>query len=241
VLIHGDFSLVLEPMPFYVMPHVKERAMRARRDWGEATMPHAGSDAVFDFLRVCSHGVWFKFGVRTPASAQDAPPNRLRSLYARIQVASPPPSRVDKLPWEFGIRVNDGTEEGQPLQVAPGDDSWKRDGVFQVNGIPSLDQPAPGEIVLDRWLTVPNNPTILEFNGQVDHLGFLSASYPQPELDDSGVARVPVDYYREYDIPWLRDLPVNNWVAISFDRFWPPERESVEYIAQIGNCEPPHD
>jgi hypothetical protein len=204
-------------------------------------MPHAGSDAVFDFLRVCSHGVWFKFGVRPPASAQDGPPNRSHPLYARIQAASPPPSRVDKLPWEFGIRVNDGTEEGQRLQVAAGDDSWKRDGVFQVNGIPSLDQPAPDDIVLDRWLTVPGNPTILEFNDEVDHLGFLSASYPQPELDESGVARVPLEYYGEYPIQWLRDLPAKSWVAISFDRFWPPERESVEYIAQVGNCEPPHD
>jgi hypothetical protein len=234
-------SLVLGLLSFYVRPDVNEGTATCTQGSGEAAMPHAGSDAVFDFLRVCSHGAWFKFGVRVPASAQEAPPNRPHALYVRIQVASPPPSRVDKLPWEFGIRVNDGTEAGQPLEVEVGDDSWKRDGVFQVKGIPSLDQPSPDDIVLDRWLTVPDNPTTFEFNGQVDHLGFLSASYPQPELDDSGVARVPVDYYREYDIPWLRDLPVNNWVAISFDRFWPPERESVEYIAQIGNCEPPHD
>ena len=139
-------------------------------------MPHAGSDAVFDFLRVCSHGFRFKFGVRASASAQDAPPNRSQALHVRIQAASPPPSRVDKLPWEFGIRVNDGTEAGQPLQVAVGDDSWKQHGVFQVKGIPSLDQPAPGDIVLDRWLTVPGHRTTLEFNGNVDHLGFLSAS-----------------------------------------------------------------
>lgn len=143
-------------------------------------MSHAGSDAVFDFLRVCSHGFRFKFGVRVPASAQNAPPNRSNALYVRIQAASPPPSRVDKLPWEFGIRVNDGTEAGQPLQVAVGDDSWKQDGVFQVKGIPSLDQPASDDIVLDRWLTVPGHPTTLEFNGNVDHLGFLSASYRSP-------------------------------------------------------------
>lgn len=232
---------MLEPLPFYVRPDVNERAEACPQGLEEVAMPHAGSDAVFDFLRVCSHGFRFKFGVRAPASTQDAPPNRSHALHVRIQAASPPPSRVDKLPWEFGIRVNDGTEAGQPLQVAVGDDSWKQHGVFQVKGIPSLDQPAPGDIVLDRWLTVPGHRTTLEFNGNVDHLGFLSASYPQPELDERGVAQVPVDYYRQDDIPWLRDLPVNSWVAISFDRFWPPERESVEYIAQIGNCDPPHD
>ena len=205
-------------------------------------MPHAVSDAVFDFLRVCSHGAWLKFGVRVPASAQDASPNRSHALYVRIQVASPPPSRVDKLPWEFGIRVNDGTEEGQPLQVAAGDDRWKRVGVFQVKGVPSLDQPAPDDVVLDRWLTVPGHPTTLEFNGNVDHLGFISASYPQPELDERGVAQVPVGYYGEYHIQWPDPLPPSSWLAISFDRFWPPERESVEYIAQVQEeCEPPHD
>jgi hypothetical protein len=123
------------------------------------------------------------------------------------------------------------------LQVAVGDDSWANT-ACSGQGNSSLDQPAPGDIVLDRWLTVPGHRTTLEFNGNVDHLGFLSASYPQPKLNERGVAQVPVDYYRQDDIPWLRDLPVNSWVAISFDRFWPPERESVEYIAQIGNCDP---
>jgi hypothetical protein len=204
-------------------------------------MPHAGSDAVFDFRRVCPHDVWFKFGVRTPAQPKDAPPKRLRALYARIQVASPPPARVDNLPWEFGIRINDGTEDGRPLQVAAGDDSWKQHGVFHVTGIPSLDQPAPGTMLADEWLTVPAAQATMEFTDAVDPRGFLSAAYPQPELDDSGVARVPVAFYVERHIQWPEPLPRNSWLAVSFDRFWPPERESVEYIARVGDCDPPHD
>jgi hypothetical protein len=202
-------------------------------------MSHAGSDAVFDFRRVCPHDVWFTFGVRTPGPPQDAPPNRLRAMYMRIQVASPPPARVDKLPWEFGIRVNDGTEDGRPLQVAS-DDSWKHAGVFHVTGIPSLDQPPPGDIVADEWLTVPAAKATMEFTDEVDPRGFLSASYPQPELD-GGVAQVPLDFYVEHHTRWPDPLPPQSWLAISFDRFWPPERESVEYIAQVGECDPPHD
>jgi hypothetical protein len=207
-------------------------------------MPHAGSDAVFDFLRVCRHDVLFVFGVRPPTLPQGVPPKRLRALYARIQVASPPPSRVDKLPWDYGIRVNDGTEDGQPFQVAAGDNTWKQHGVFQVKGIPSLDQPAPDTILVDKWLKVAeaqDNPTTLTFTDKIDPRGFLSASYPQPELGDSGEAQVPVDYYVEDSLEWPHLLSPGSWLAISFDRFWPPERESVEYLAQVGDCDPPHD
>jgi hypothetical protein len=207
-------------------------------------MPQAGSDAVFHFLRVCAHDVLFIFGVRPPPASQGARPERLRALYTRIQVASPPPGRVDNLPWEFGIRVNDAVEEeGRPLNPAAADASWKQQGVFQVKGIPSLDQPDPGDILVDQWLTVraaKDDPTTVRFTKELDPRGFLSAWYPQPELNEHGEAQVEVDYYGEYQIPWPRALPVNSWLAISFDRFWPPERESVEYIAQVGECDPPH-
>ena len=209
----------------------------------EAVMSHAGSDAVFDFLRVCRHDVLFVFGVRPPTGAKGAPPKRPRALYSRIQVASPPPGRVDRLPWEYGIRIHDGTEDGRPFQAA-GDDGWRRQGVFQVKGIPALDQPAPDTIVVDSWLRVPSaegDPTTLTFTGEMDQRGFLSASYPQPGLGDGGEARVPVDYYLEQRIEWPRPLEPGSWLAISFDRFWPPERESVEYLAQVGDCDPPHD
>jgi hypothetical protein len=198
-------------------------------------MPHAGADAVFDFPQVCRNGVRLNLGVRVATHPQGSPENRLRALYRRIQAASPPPTR-DGRPWEHGIRVKDSTEDGQPLRVADGDDSWKRRGVFHLEGIPSLDQPAPSTIVLDRWLAVPAvqaNPTTFAFTNEVDQRGFLSVSYPQPLTGDAGVTPVGVAYFEQYTLYWTRQLPPGAWVAISFDRFWPPERDSADYIAQV--------
>ncbi len=201
-------------------------------------MSHAGADAVWDALQVCRNGVQLKLGIRTSTHPQDSPENRLRALYRRIQAASPPPTR-DGRPWEYGIRVKDGTEDGQPLRVAAGDDSWKRQGVFHLEGISSLDQPPPGTIVLDQWLAVPAvqaNPTTFDFTNEVDQRGFLSVSYPQPPIGDAGVTPVGVAYYEQRTLRWTRQLPAGAWVAISFDRFWPPERDSADYIAQVEDC-----
>ena len=202
-------------------------------------MPQAGGDAVFDFLRVCRHGVRLELGLVPPAPRPGAPKQQLRAVYQRIQAASPPPPR-DGLDWRFGICVNNGTENGQPLEATGGGHSWKRQGVFHVDDIPSLDQPDPGTIVLDRWLAVPAaqaSPTTFAFTNKVDQVGFLSASYPQPHVEDGAVTPVAVDYYGVYDIRWSRELPVNCWVAISFDRFFPPERRSVEFLAPVGDCD----
>jgi hypothetical protein len=198
-------------------------------------MPHAGADAVFDLLQVCRNGIRLKFGVRVTTLPQGVSQKPLRAIYRRIQAASPPSTR-DGHPWEFGIRVNDGTKDGQPLRVADGDDSWKRRGVFHLEGIPSLDQPTANTIVLDRWLVVPAaqaHPTTFAFTNEVDQRGFLSVSYPQPPIGDDGVTPVSVAYFEQYTIDWTRELSPGAWVAISFDRFWPPERDSADYLAQV--------
>jgi hypothetical protein len=198
-------------------------------------VPHAAPDAVFDVLRVCRNGIRLRFGVRPPTLPQGLPEKRLRAIYRRIQAACPPPTR-DGRSWEYGIRVKDGTENGQPLRVTDGDDSWKRQGVFYLEGISSLDQPAPGTIVLDHWLTLPAvqaSPTTFIFTNEVDQRGLLSASYPQPLIGEEGVTRVGVAYFGECTFYWSRELPPHAWVAISFDRFWPPERHSADYIAQL--------
>jgi hypothetical protein len=192
-------------------------------------MSHAGSNAVFDFLQVCPHGVNFILGVYRPSNPQASPGYLLRAIYRRVQAASPPPRRADGSAWESGILLKDG----QALDPSSPSAAWRNQGVRFVEDIASLDQPPPGTIVLDRWVQVRADPVNRPFTGRVDPLGFLSASYPQPVIGPTGVAHVPVDYNEEHDLEWSIRLEPGSWVAISFDRFWPPERESVEYIAQI--------
>src|SRR6266487_5233158 len=88
---------------------------RGRHGLGDAAMPIAGADAVWDALQVCRNGIQLKFGVRVPTHPQGSPEKQLRAIYRRIQAASPPPTR-DGRPWEYGIRVKDDTEDGQPLR-----------------------------------------------------------------------------------------------------------------------------
>lgn len=202
---------------------------------GDATVPHASPDAVFDFQRVCRDGLQFKFGVRPPRQRQGASGRRLRAVHTRVQAASPPPDRGGGLDWDFGIRIHDGTENGLPLRAALGD-RWRRRGVFYLEDAPALSQPRPDTIVLDRWLAVPAVqavPTTLAFTSNIDQRGFLSGSYPQPPVEDGRVTHVQVDFYGEYDLCWSKPLAAGTWVAISFDRFFPPERRSAEYIAQV--------
>jgi hypothetical protein len=197
-------------------------------------MSHAGGDAIFDFLQICRHGVKLVFAVRPPADPKATAGNRLPAIYRRIQAATPPPERADHRPWASGILVADGSEGGRPLRPEDGDEGWKNPGVNFVEDIASLGLPDPATIVLDQWLTVPANPMTWPFTDEVDPRGFLSASYPQPFIGAGGVAQVPVDYCEEYELAWSRPLPAGSrWVAFSFDRFWPPERESVEYIGWV--------
>jgi hypothetical protein len=197
-------------------------------------MSHAGGDAIFDFLQICRHGVKLVFAVLPPTDPKATPGSRLPAIYRRIQAATPPPERADHRPWASGILVADGSESGRPLRPEDGDEGWKNRGVNFVEDIASLGLPDPGTVVLDRWLAVPANPITRPFTDEVDPRGFLSASYPQPVIGAGGVTHVPVDYCAEYELAWSRPLPADSrWVAFSFDRFWPPERESVEYIGWV--------
>jgi hypothetical protein len=198
-------------------------------------MSHAVGDAIFDSLQICRDGVKFIFGIVPPTNPQASPGNRLHAVYRRIQAASPPPDRVDETTWDSGICVGDDRKECRPLRPAGDDDSWKRLGVYCIEDIASLGQPEPHAIVLDEWLTVPAKRTIRPFSTR-DPLGFLSASYPQPVIEGKGGTLVEVDYNAKFDLKWSKPLKPGSWVAISFDRFWPPERVSVDYIAQVQDC-----
>jgi hypothetical protein len=197
-------------------------------------MSHAGGDAIFDFVQICRHGVKLVFAVVPPTDPKATAGNRLPAIYRRIQAATPPPERADHSPWTFGILVDDGSGSRRQLQPEDGDEGWRNRGVNYIEDIASLGPPDPATIVLDRWLAVPANPITQPFTDEIDPRGFLSASYPQPVVGAGGVTQVPVDYCATFDLTWSRALPADSrWVAFSFDRFWPPERESVEYIGRV--------
>ena len=117
-------------------------------------MSHAVSDAVMD-LRVCPDSLHFRLGVqfRIPDQAPPSLESLLPARYLRIQVASPPPRRIDGSRWQDGLRVRDGTKNGREFDAD--DPTWKKSGVFPLEGISPLDQPPPDTLVLDRWLAVP--------------------------------------------------------------------------------------
>jgi hypothetical protein len=160
----------------------------------------------------------------------------------RIQAASPPPRRADGSEWTSGI-----LNGLQALQPSSPSEEWKNPGVRFAEDIASLGQPPPDTIKLDQWLTVPAKPVKRRFTKTPDPLGFLSAPYPQPVLGADEVTHVEVEYNIATDepLPWSNpsDPPKpGSWVAFSFDRFWPPERESVEFIGRVQQrcaCEGP--
>jgi hypothetical protein len=199
----------------------------------------ASSDAFMTVQHVCRDGIRFRLGLQWRDLA--SPGKTLVARYLRISAASQPPRRVGGADWQDGIRVRDGTDDGRPFQATSND--WKRQGVFQLEGTPSLDQPEPGTIVLDRWLAVPAVPaehaaaTAFTFTGRPNPRAFLSVPYPQPPIGANGVTEVPVCYADTFDLRWTRPLNAGAFVAISLDRFWPPERDSADYIAHVEDCD----
>jgi hypothetical protein len=192
------------------------------------------SDAVLDVKRVCRDGIRFRYGAQLdlPAYSRLRPvlgdKQSLPTLYRLIQAASPPPNRpnkpLDNRLWEDGLVVNNK----EPFN--PNGNNWTPGQVSAQPGIPSLGPPKPYTIVLDKWLTLP------VWRGQMPlregpQLGFPSVGYLQLKGD-----KVGVNYCGKYTCDWDRQLKVGDWVAISFDRFWPQERDSVDYIVQVREC-----
>ena len=122
----------------------------------------------------------------------------------------------------------------QALAPSSPSGDWENPGISFAEDIASLGQPPPDTIKLDQWLTVPAGPAERQLTGEPERLGFISAPYPQPVPGAGGVADVQVDYNVETELlPWSNPPEPGDWVAFSFDRFWPPERESVEFIGRV--------
>jgi hypothetical protein len=207
-------------------------------------MPHSSSDAIIDVLRIGCDGIRFRFAAQLhlPSFGRDGPPEQaLTTLYGVwIQAVSPPPQRTSAAgatPWEQGIRVRGGSQAGLPFTAStlgPGQDNrWKQLGVSLDENIAALGTPDPATIVLDQGLTVPFEwGREIAFRDEVDPLGFLSVRYSQPPMTGP-VTNVGVNYYGEYTLAWRWRLQPGAWVALSFDRFRPPERKSADFITQV--------
>lgn len=185
------------------------------------------SDAAVELQGLCRHSLRFAFSapIGLPYAAARLPQrNPPPALFRRIQVAAPPPGR-DGAPWETGLVVGDGA-------FRP--DGVSRPTVDAQEGAVALDQPDPDTIVLDWWFRVPRlvQSMPMTLPGDGGPFCFLSVPYWHP----GGSEPVTVDYYAEQRLPFAKE-PRGDWIAISFDGFWPPERDSADLIARLGDCD----
>ncbi|WP_127502451.1 hypothetical protein [Actinoplanes solisilvae] len=193
------------------------------------------SDAVFKLDGACVHSLRFSFGAplgypSAPAlpDGADSPP----ALFRRIQVASPPPTRGGE-PWQNGMKL-----AGQPFEPGAGADKLAE--VVCDEGIPSLDAANPETVVLDEWFRVEKQEATVDFPGE-DHGRYLLAiGYWSPIPQGQPTAQKTVAYYGDrYEMEWTRPVAVGDWVAVSFDAFFPPERDSSDVIIPITECDCP--
>lgn len=189
------------------------------------------SDAAVELLGVCRHALRFAFGAPLDypyAAARLAKDNPPPALFRRVQAASPPPTR-DGVPWEAGLVTSSGPFDPQkpPAQL--------RD-VRAQEGAVALDVPDPETIVLDWWFSVPRARETMTFPGSDRDRCFLSVRYWSPPRPYADTATKQVEYFATHRLPWAKP-PRDSWIAVSFDAFWPAERDSADLIAPLGGCD----
>ncbi|MEV4343000.1 hypothetical protein AB0J83_00775 [Actinoplanes sp. NPDC049596] len=188
------------------------------------------SDAAFELVGACVHSLRFAFGAPlqypyAPPLATDNPPP---SIFRRLQAVSPPPGRGDG-EWYEGMTLDDApyVPKGVPARLEE---------VRHAEGIPSLNGADPDDVVLDRWFGVPRRKKTMAFPGPDRGKYLLSIGYWSPIPPGSVKTDCEVQYYDEYRMEWAR-RPEGEWVAVSFDAFYPPERDSADLIIPIGACD----
>jgi hypothetical protein len=189
------------------------------------------SDAAVELLGACRHSLRFAFG--TPigypyAVARPARTNPPPALFRRVQVAAPPPRR-DGSRWETGLRV--GQEPFHSYRLS---EPWPD--VHAQEGAIALGTPDPDSVVLDWWFSVPRVRETMAFPGKDRVFCFLSVPYWNPVQAPGTTVTAQVDYFAIRRLNFTRE-PRGDWIAISFDAFWPPERDSADLIARLGECD----
>ena len=189
------------------------------------------SDAAFELLGACVHSLRFALGAPldypyAPARlAEDNPPP---AMFRRLQAASPPPGR-DGAAWHTGM-----TLDGKPFQ--PGAWSDRLAEVRHDEGVASLDVAEPETVLVDQWITVPRQRRTMAFPGADQGRYLVSIGYWSPVPASGEQVEKEVRYYGEYRVDWTRP-PAADWVAVSFDAFWPPERDSADLLIPLGDCD----
>jgi hypothetical protein len=202
-------------------------------------MSHAVSDAIMQPLAICHCRIRFNLGVQF--RLVDKPLKEpLGARYLRMQ-AAPPDRRVDRTAWPSGLKVK-AEDDGPDLDFNPGDPGWEHRDVYPLEGISPLGLPEPETLVVDRWVTVPPvpdnvkiQPVIALGNVADEAPHFVSVAYPPPGLGNQQLVDVGFYYYlSEKVVRFNREA--RDWLAVSFDRFWPPERSSADYILPVDDC-----
>ncbi|SRR6266545_1615015 len=145
-----------------------------------------------------------------------------------LQVASPPPERVDGRRWFEPIR----DLNGRPLFADEADaDAWKQ-GVRFSDDITPLGPPTLETIVLDQQVMLAfqwGREVHYAADGGHYQTGFVSGPYQQPDPGQP----VGANYFGEFELAWRHELEPDAWAAISFERF-EPGRRSVEFLTRVS-------
>ena len=196
------------------------------------------SDAAVDILRVCRDGIRFQYygQLQLPRYGRSVPTAALPSLDVWVQVATPPPNRVDGAPWQQGMLRQDGEpwRQDQLAIVARGGNGWQQHGVGWPYDTPALGRPPLENTILHQQISVPFGWMLdvrFPAEGEIDQVCFLSQPYEVGKEPLSG-RRVGVNYFGTFTLPWTREVDVDDWVAVSFERF-AENRTSVDYIAPV--------
>ena len=170
-----------------------------------------------------------------PLRSAPPPDSLLPARYVRIQVASPPPQRVDGTTWarrsggDGGGRFEPGRttrgREGRsprrrraPRPTGPDERSCSTGG--------SPFPPCRPRQALTRTFDIgPADPSL-------SPCSFLSAPYPGASIGGKRLAVAGVAYYFEGTIRFDRAAE-DEWIAVSLERFFPPERPSAELIVRV--------
>jgi hypothetical protein len=202
-------------------------------------MSHAVSDAILKPLAICHCRIRFSLGVQF--RLVDKPlKDPLEARYLRMQ-AAPPSKRVDGTEWPCGLKVT-AAGGGPDLDFDPDDPGWKHRDVYPLEGISHLGLPEPETLVVDQWLTVLPVPegekgrsriALGNVPDEVPH--FVSVAYPPPGMGNQAPDEVGFYYFlSDGVVRFTREA--GDWLAVSLDRFWPPERSSADYILPVSDC-----